>query len=172
MTTDTSTQTKTELEAEAARARARGEFVGFLACPQGGGRIVKVAMTSERQNLRMDCPHCGKLHETADAMPRPRRRGESCALTVPDDPAAKPAEAPKLTYITDEQLLGVLTDEDQTAPVVAKALGIKGTATGARLRARSEWLNYEAGEVRIIITRQGVPKPTLLRLAPAIIEGD
>jgi hypothetical protein len=156
-----------QLRAERRAARERGEFVGFLACPHGTGRIVKVAMSSARDRIRAACPHCGEDHETAAAMSRPRRRGEECAVTLPDeDPTAKPAGVRRLAYISDADFLAAVPADDTAAQVVAKTLGVTiGSASGSEVRARAEWLNYDAGETRVIITRQGAPKPVLLRRA-------
>lgn len=149
-------------------ARSRDEFVGFLTCPHGGGRVVKVAMSSERERICVVCPYCGKSHETTDALPRPRRRGEECAVTLPDDPTAKPAQGRQLLHVSDDDFLAAIGSDDTPAPTVAKALDIEGTAAGSRIRTRAEWLNYDAKAERVIIIRQGRPKPTLLRRAETV----
>ncbi len=165
-------ETSTERRELAADARERGEYVGFLACSDGPGRLVKVAMTSQRQRIRAACPHCDGEHETSSAMSRPRKRGEECDVTLPDDPTAKPASGRKLTNISDDEFLAVIPAVDTPAQLIAKTLAVTGSATGTRIRTRAEWLNYDAGAERIVITRQGAPNPTLLRQGEAAPDPD
>jgi len=141
-----------------------GEFVGFLVCGRSSGRIVKVAMSSKRQRIRATCPHCDAEHETADAMPRPRERGEQCDVTLPADPAVAPHRRRALMHISDGDFLAAVPAADTPVQDIAEALAVpKGSSRGAMISTRAEWLNYDAGETRIVVTHQGAPKPTLLR---------
>jgi hypothetical protein len=145
------------------------EYVAFAGCTQGRSRLLKVAQP-DTQPYRIACPVDGcaeGFHWTFQ--PRPRRPGEECEISVSQDagPPAEPARKRMLKAIGDDEILAAIQAEDKPVPVVMHALGLSGSGDGVRLRERAEWINFDAGCERIVITRQGSPKPTLLRRAEA-----
>jgi hypothetical protein len=155
--------------AELEAAEQSGEFVGFVACSDGPGRLVKVAMYSARHHLQdIPCPHCDDVHSTLAAMPRPRRDGEECDVTLArdlDNPLKTPTRGRALSGVSDDDFLAVLSTDDSPAPRLAEVLDDTGKASGMEVTTRAEWLNFDAAALLVVITRQGTPKPNLLRLA-------
>lgn len=143
--------------------RSMCPHVAFAGCPADGGRVVKLALERRREKaIHATCPHCGNTHPFG--MARPLRRGETCDFELPPpDPTAKPSASRRLTYLSDDDFLAAIPTEDTPAQIIARTLDVTGTASGAMVRCRAEWLNFDTGAERIIITRQGIPKPTLLR---------
>jgi hypothetical protein len=152
-------------------ARERGEFVGFLACSHGPGRLLKVALPDQRQRLRVRCPVEGcpeGEHETPNAMPRPRDRGEVCDVGVdgaaPDPAAADPEPGstapPRRWRHTDETVLTAVPTETTTALDVAEVLGY---ATADALVRRLERINARAADdgnpEPVVISKSGAGKP-------------
>jgi hypothetical protein len=112
---------------ETREARARGEFVGFLACSYGRGRLLKVALPDERASVSVPCPvsGCSETHRTRDSMPRPRQRGECCDVVIepppppdPDNPTP-PRTAPK----SDAEVLAAIPKDWKLVTEIAEALG-------------------------------------------------
>jgi len=76
--------------AERALTRRLG-YVGTVGTRHG---VLKVALPDKRERVRARCPVKGcpdAFHFTADAMPRPRRRGECCDAELMGPP---PSDAP------------------------------------------------------------------------------
>lgn len=169
-------------QAERRVSRERGEFVGFLACSHGRGRLLKVALPDERRIIRARCPVEGcphGEHETAAAMTRPRHRGEVCDLSIDgaavDPPAAEPepveedAESKRdpgasRRRLSDADILAAVPTEKAPAYEVAKALGYGATTGFVRRLERINERATAAGEsAPVILARAGTGHPVQVR---------
>lgn len=177
-------------------ARERGEFVGFVACSYGPRRLLKVALPDQRKRVRVRCPVEGcpeGEHETPNAMPRARDRGEVCDVGVdgadpgsPDadppadddanaqlaelarergliDAAPKPPK-PRPPRRSDWEVIAAVPTETTPAVEVAEALGYGDTVAVVRRLERLNARAVAAGEAApFVVARAGHGRPTMIR---------
>lgn len=167
---------RTHVEREAREARARGEFVGFVACCHGRGRLLKVALPDERQSISVACPvdGCSDTHRTSDSMPRPRQRGERCDVVIkspplPDPTSPKPDPGSARRHATDAAILAAVPDQDAPAMDIAAALGYTNSQPLIRrIRVTNKRAEDKGEPPPFILTIPAVPgagNPALVRRA-------
>jgi hypothetical protein len=167
-------RTYVEREREAREARERGEFVGFLACSHGPGRLLKVALPDERQRVSVPCPvdGCSDTHRTRDSMPRPRQRGERCDVVIEpspraDNPTSDPGSGRR--QVSDAAILAAVPEQDTPAMEIATALGYSKTQPlMKRIRVTNERAEAKGEPAPFVLTVPAVSapgRPALVRRA-------
>lgn len=174
-TAEIDTRTYVERAREDREARERGEFIGFLACSHGPGRLLKVALPDERQRVSVPCPvdGCSDTHQTRDSMPRPRQRGERCDVVIEppppnaDNPAPDPGSGRR--QVSDAAILAAVPEQDTPAMEIAAALGYSKTQPlMKRIRVTNERAEAKGEPAPFVLTIPAVPapgRPALLRRA-------